>query len=289
MRNRAVVCIILVVLIGLMSGFVDPAPQKVSLKYHPIVGDKTTYEVTTITEIETKGMPGLPVSGQKQKIAQEREYTETVKAQQPNGTYLIEMQLSQTTTQIGDTAPVSSSDLAGKVFTLEMSPEGKLLDIRGIDDLASGKKEETQKMIQQIREVFVFPQRDVAVGETWQRTAQSELALGTLGTVNQKIIYDNTLLDVEKLGIIPVAKISIKMNIEQKSGQEAQQMKVQGTGTGEGMILYDYQRSKVLSSNLTYTLNMSTTMSPPPGRTGPTISTQQNIVTKMSMKIKSPQ
>lgn len=280
---------VLIAFIGATTGFADVGAQKVSLKFHPTVGQKTTYETTTITEIETKGMPGLPAAGQKHKMTHVVEQTQTVKAQKPNGNYLIELSFGQGSIQIGDRAPVTSGELAvaGKAFTMEMSPEGKLLNIQGLGDVRPEVKGSVQNMIQQASEAFVFSQRDVAVGETWQRTIESELPLGTTdGKVEQKMICDYTLLGVKTVEGVPAAKISMKMKIEQKSTPESKQMQVQATGIGEGILHYDYQHSKALSSNLTTTINMSMTINPPPGRSGQSFSAQQHIVTKMTMKIK---
>jgi len=280
---------VLIALIGATTGFADVGAQKVSLKFHPTVGQTTTYETTTISEIETKGMPGLPAAGQKQTMTQVVEQTQTVKAQQPNGNYLIELSFGQGSMQIGDRAPVTSGELAvaGKAFTMEMSPEGKLLNIQGLGDVRPEVKGSVQNMIQQAGGSFVFSQRDVAVGETWQRTIETVLPLGTTGgKVEQKMICDYTLLGVESMEGVPAAKISMKMKIEQKSTPESKQMQVQATGTGEGILYYDYQNSKVLSSNLTTTINMSTTINPPPGRSHSPISSQQHVVTRTTMKIK---
>ncbi len=279
---------VLIALLGVVSGCAAPEPQQVSLKFHPTVGDKTTYETTTITETETKGMPGLPAAGQKQTMTHVVEQTQTVKSQQPNGNYLIELSFGQESMQIGNTQ-VPSGILAGKVFTMEMSPEGKLIDIQGIDDLQPGMKGIIQNMIQQAYEAFVFPQRDVAVNETWQRTLESELPVSTTGDkVMQKHICDYTLVGVESMEGVLAAKISMKMEIEQKSTPESKMMQVQATGTSEGLLYYDYQDSKVLSSNLTTTINMSTTHNPPPGRSGQRagFTTQHHVVTRTTMKIK---
>ncbi len=285
-KGEMLVSLVLIALIGATIGFADVGAQKVSLKFHPTVGQKTTYETTTISEIETKGMPGLPAAGQKQTMTQVMEQTQTVKAQKPNGNYLVELSFGKMSMQIGDTAPVPSGELTGKAFTMEMSPEGKLLDIQGLDDLQPGMKETIQNMIQQAGGGFVFPQNDVAVGETWQNTVETELPLGNIGEVKQKMICDYTLLGVKTVEGVAAAEISMKMKIEQKSTPESRQMQVQSTGTGEGIIYYDYQHSKALSSNLKTTINMSTTINPPAGTTGQSFSTQQHIVTKMTMKVK---
>lgn len=277
---------VLIALIGATTGFADVGAQKVSLKFHPTVGQKTTYETTTITEIETKGMPGLPAAGQKQTMTHVVEQTQTVKAKKPNGNYTVELSFGKMSMQVGDTQ-VPSGILEGKVFTMEMSPEGKLLDVQGLDSLGPGMKEIIPNMIQQAGESFVFPQRDVAVNETWQRTIESELPVSTTDDkVEQKMICDYTLLGVESMEGVLAAKISMKMKIEHKSTPESKMMQVQATGTGEGILYYDYQNSKVLSSNLTSTINMSNTINPPPGRSGQSFSIQQHIVTKTTMKIK---
>lgn len=281
------VSVVLIALIGATTGFADVGAQKVSLKFHPTVGQKTTYETTTISEIESKGMPGLPAAGQKQTMSQVVEQTQTVKAQKPNGNYLVDLSFDKMSMQIADRAPVTSGEFTGKVFTMEMSPEGKLLDVQGLDGLGPGMKETIPKMIQQAGESFVFPQRDVAVGETWQRTIETELPVSTTDDkVEQKMICDYTLLGVESMEGVLAAKISMKMKIEHKSTPESKMMQVQATGTGEGILYYDYQHSKVLSSNLTSTINISTTINPPPGRPGQSFNTQQHIVTKTTMKIK---
>ena len=284
------VSVVLIALIGATTGFADVGAQKVSLKFHPTVGQKTTYETTTISETESKGMPGLPAAGQKQTMTQVVEQTQTVKAQKPNGNYLIELSFGQESMQVGDTQ-VPSGILEGKVFTMEMSPEGKLLDIQGIDDLQLGMKQTIQNMIQQTGGSFVFPQRDVAVGETWQASMETKWPIGITGgvvsgEVVQKTSCDYTLVGVESMEGVLAAKISMKMKIEQKSTPESKMMQVQATGTGEGMLYYDYQHSKVLSSNLTTTINMSNTINPPPGRSGQSFTTQHHVVTRTTMKIK---
>lgn len=287
-KGEILASLVLIALVGVTICFADAGAQKVSLKFHPTVGDKVTYETTSVSEIETKGMPGLPSAGKKQTMTQVMEQTQTVKAQKPDGNYLVELSFDKMSMQMGDAAPVPYGNLAGKVFTLEMSPAGKLLGIQGLDDLGPGMKENMENMINQMSETFVFPQRDVAVGETWQNTAESEMSLGNIGKLIQTITCDYTLLGVENVDDVSAAKISMKMKLEQKSAAGSQQMQVKCTGTGEGVFYYDYQHSRVLSSNLTTTMNMSTTMNPPPGRSGPRASftTQQHIVTKMTMKIK---
>ncbi len=157
-------------------------------------------------------------------------------------------------------------DLKGKSFTTTVTSDGKLKDTKGLDILAPALKNlKLDNMFLQIRPAF--PEEEIKIGATWENETETKLPIKTsIVRTSMKTRY--SLDGFEKIDKRNCAVVGISLEIKTETipvqrEKEDFVIEVNLSGTGKGKIYYDYRQSKIISSNITMSLeNKISTISP---------------------------
>jgi len=238
-------------------------PVKITLTYNPKQGTSSVYEMhvksfLTLNNINLKAVDlklqnfitymDFIFTNTVDKTANDGSITETL----TYNSFKLEQEI------MGMRTPINMGfDLAGKSFKTTTSKDGKLKDSKGFEQLAPTLQDlRLDNFFLQINPVF--PQKAVKVGDAWNNETNSSLPIkNSLVKTNLKSTY--TLQGFEKTGIHNCVIVGIAVNINTETIPVQQEhldyvVDVTINGTGAGKILYDYEQSRIISSQITMNL-----------------------------------
>ena len=150
----------------------------------------------------------------------------------------------------------------GKKFSMKVDAEGKVLDVTGLQNMATSivdsmglneaeKAQMIQKFSQQFndksikeqfeRVLYIFPNKEVKVGDSWTKTTTPS------GPMGGKYTSTYTVKDIE----------GDMVTLEEKSTVNGAEEKVKMTGTINGTLVVDSKSGLVVSAD--QDINMTTT------------------------------
>ncbi|MCK4353355.1 hypothetical protein KAW65_08125 [candidate division WOR-3 bacterium] len=215
--------------------------EGVWLGFKFVPGKSLTYKQTinTYTAMEIKGMV------QEVNSITEIQTTQTVEDTVDNIKLEISFDDISSTTRVGaQLIPVKEAEeLKGKVVSLKLSKEGKLIELKGLEDIDYFKKS-GEKPERQFEGLFSFlPNKVTKIGENWQKEFEEEKCTYTLQGFEQKDGFD-------------CAKIAVKKEIEQTKDIEQKGMKIKMNIKGEekGTIFFALKEGIIIESKATTSL-----------------------------------
>ena len=238
-------------------------PVKITLTYNPKQGTSSVYEMhvksfLTLNNINLKAVDlklqnfitymDFIFTNTVDKTANDGSITETL----TYNSFKLEQEI------MGMRTPINMGfDLAGKSFKTTTSKDGKLKNSKGFEALAPALQDlRLDNFFLQINPEF--PQKAVKVGDAWNNETNSSLPIkNSLVKTNLKSTY--TLQGFEKTGIHNCVIVGIEVSINTETipvKQEHPDYVVDVTikGNGTGKIFYDYEQSRIISSQITMNL-----------------------------------
>lgn len=227
---------IAIAMLGLMASC--SSGEEVTFKLSQPLGQKSAYTMKNRLKVDMAD----PDSNQllnTQMMEFDVSFDTEVTSSQPDGRWTIQSKFNSLELKInGQKQDSLPADLVGKVFSMIMDKDGKVIDVKGTEALPPGMN--LKEMMSQMSPTSLLPDTTVRVGDSWpvEMVTPMELAGAKLnrvmrGTATLKEVADGqAVIDLD---------YSVEMDMLD-AGPSHVTMK--GTGRGKSRIAYDLERAR---------------------------------------------
>ncbi len=272
----------------LISGanFVPNVPKSIKLEYVPKKGSSTKYLMVMTAVTKMEGLGGESVSMPLESITKINSiFTQNINDVDSEGNVdmsVIYNDVSLEIEQGGEKTSIPLGNrLGGKALHLKLSKEGKVLDIKGLEDLPGNFKDfDLQKLYPQVNPYF--PDKEIKIGDTWTQDIKENTTLTEGVTFEQETRIDYELKEFKEIKGYKCVVIEIKLKTKIKGGAKKTEagLWIETSGTGTGIMNYAYKASKSIDSKLTMNLSSRMRLGTPEDQT---TKTNQQIEITMEM------
>lgn len=246
------------------ANFTAEPPQTIKLSYNPKTGSSTKYlmvmtAVTGLEGLRGKDVPAIPVQNTTKVNATFTQKINKIDAKGNLDMSVIYNDVSLEIEQAGEKTSIPlGNKMGGKSAHIKISKDGKILEMKGIEDLPAEFKDfNLQKLYPQVNPSF--PEGGIKVGDTWSQNVEETIPVTQGVALVQKMKIDYTLNALNELKGYKCASIGVKVKIEingkWEKGEASTGVGLQSTGEGTGVMNYAYKASKLLNSKLDMNVN----------------------------------
>lgn len=238
------------------SGKMVPDGQSVDLKFRLQAGSSYVYTADVKQDINSMGMKSTNNIFSEYTYAVTEAGSGNVKMNVSYDKMRMEMDMNGQKTNISseqdDENAKSFKALIGKPFSMEISPEGKIISIDGWEELGKSANIKTDDIKQMMESsINFYPEKPVKVGESWTKETSSNMQMFKM---NIKSTY--TLKEIKG----DVAILDTKANISMLPDESMKSMEMKMEGGMEGEMQVDIPSGLAISGNLTQDIKGTMTM-----------------------------
>jgi len=239
-------------------------PASIRLVYQPEVGTSTTYEMEVkasakLIGVEKETYPAVP---QESTTFSRFMFSHKILGVTPEGRIKEELTYNDVQLEMeveGRRQNLSFADkLKGKSILMELDRDGRVVSVEGLDRLSEELKDlSVQDMYVQLRPIF--PDRELKVGDTWDNRTESAIPIGGM-LIRTNVKENHTLSGFKETANILCAVIGVDLEIyttgktvKKEEGIDID-IDIDMEGKGEGELLYAFEKSRLISSQMEFDL-----------------------------------
>jgi len=237
-------------------------PASIRLVYQPQVGTSTTYELEVkasakLIGVEKETYPAVP---QESTTLSRFIFSDKILGVTPQG--IIKEELTYNDVQLemeveGRRQNLSFADkLKGKSVLMEFDRDGRVVSVEGLDLFSEELKDlSVQDMYVQLRPIF--PDRELKAGDTWDNRTESAIPIGGM-LIRTNVKENYTLSGFKETANILCAVIGVDLEIyttgKTVKKEEGIDVDMDMEGKGQGELLYAFEKSRLISSQIGFDL-----------------------------------
>lgn len=272
--NRKFLSLLLIVLLLALAS-PGCSQRTVKLAYAAKVGEtlryKTVYDIVGSTTVPGKGV--VPMNMHMETIIAQK-----VTEVESNDTVVIETTYESATVKAdGKEIPFPYED---KSFTIVMTKQGKILEVRGLEKLSLGAINENdyKKMMQELQPEF--PDKELRIGDTWSIEKKIELPQGFLEITASSVLGDFKNIEGFRCAIINT-EFSIPLTMQEE--KQGIKIKMSGEEEGTGTTYFAVKEGKLVKAEVDISAHFTTSITPPPGSNLSPEQSEGDMDAKMTM------
>ncbi|MFH1783584.1 MAG: hypothetical protein ABH868_01600 [bacterium] len=232
------------------------ATDSVTFRYAPQKGSSSKYLMVIKTIAKVKGMdkedPEAPLEGS---MTANATFTERVNDIDDKGTVDVTITYDDVSLEVeslGQKASIPLGNrLGGKAMHIKVSGDGKVMDVKGLEDLPAEMKDiDPKKLFPQLNPYF--PKTEIKVGDSWSQdiSETTQVSEGVAFSEDSKLGYKLTGFEKKKGFECAVIEVSIVTNVKGGSEERETGLWMETSGKGTGVIYYAHKASKTVESAL---------------------------------------
>jgi len=237
-------------------------PDSLRLVYQPEVGTSNTYEMEVkasakLISVEKETYPAIP----QESITFSRFiFSDKILGVTPEGRIKEELTYNDVQLEMvveGSRQNLPFADkLKGKSILMEFDRDGRVVSVEGLQRFSEELKDlSVQDMYVQLRPIF--PDRELKVGDTWDNRTESRIPIGGM-LIRTNIQEKYTLSGFKETANILCAVIGVNLEIyttgKTVKKEEGIDIDIDMEGKGEGELLYAFEKSRLISSQMEFDL-----------------------------------
>ncbi|HET9532815.1 MAG TPA: DUF6263 family protein [Blastocatellia bacterium] len=247
--------VLALMLLAFVASCSTGSSEEVNFKLSQPLGQKSAYTMKNRLKVDSTDPTSNSVLGSQQ-MELDAAFDTEVTASEPDGQWTLQSRFNSIDLKVnGERQDAMAGGIAGKTFTVTMDKDGKVIDVKGSENLPPGM--DVREMMKQMNPTNLLPDRSVRVGESWPVEVVTPMQLQG-ATLNQTLKGTGTLTEVTDGQAIIDLDYTIQMSM---LDQGPSGVTMSGNGKGKSRMAYDLERARFTMNKNDLTLESTGEMS----------------------------